>query len=277
MAKLKCICKRCGKEFFVFPSDFKASKGRYCSRECRIVGKIKRICIYCGKEFYRYPSDIKISAGKYCSRKCYFESKSPIKCVCKICGKEFYETPSRIKENRGQFCSNKCKYTPRRIIIKNDYALVPLTKGEFAKIDIEDIEKINEHDWHTNIQKNGRLYACSKSFDNENLIMHRIIMNAKENELVDHIENSKTLDNRKKNLRICNKAQNAWNSRKQKRKTSSKYKGVSFNKIMKKFESYITCNKNRIRLGYFDDEIEAAKTYDAKAIELFGEFANTNF
>ena len=30
------------------------------------------------------------------------------------------------------------------------------------------------------------------------------------------------------------------------------------------------------RLGYFKNEIDAAKAYNAKAIELYGDFANVN-
>ena len=30
-------------------------------------------------------------------------------------------------------------------------------------------------------------------------------------------------------------------------------------------------------LGYFVDEVEAARAYDRKAVELFGEFARLNF
>ena len=32
----------------------------------------------------------------------------------------------------------------------------------------------------------------------------------------------------------------------------------------------------KINLGFYSDEREAARAYDAKALELFGEFANIN-
>lgn len=61
---------------------------------------------------------------------------------------------------------------------------------------------------------------------------------------------------------------------KQKNNTSG-YKGVSYNK-RDKYQAKIKFNK-QIHIGYFEDPIRAAKAYDAKALELFGEFAQLNF
>ncbi len=39
----------------------------------------------------------------------------------------------------------------------------------------------------------------------------------------------------------------------------------------------IMVDYKKYNLGRFDDAVEAAKTYDKKAVELFGEFAFLNF
>ena len=44
----------------------------------------------------------------------------------------------------------------------------------------------------------------------------------------------------------------------------------------KRFRARIVCNWKQIYLGYFDTEEDTARAYNAKARELFGEFAYMN-
>jgi len=105
--------------------------------------------------------------------------------------------------------------------------------------------------------------------------MHRVVLNCPEDKFVDHI-NHNGLDNRRANLRACTMQQNIWNKRKQRGNYSSKYKGVSWNKSEGKWIVRITCKGKQIFVGYYDNEKEAAKAYDDKAKELFGEYAALN-
>lgn len=147
---------------------------------------------------------------------------------------------------------------------------VVLTRGKVALVDDEDFERVNQYKWHA--FKNGRNEYAKTCM---NLQMHRLILGITDSKiLVDHIDHD-GLDNRRSNLRICTKAQNRFNSLPN-RATSSQYKGVSWCNEYKNWRSMMDFQGKRINLGRFKSEIEAAKAYDAKAKELFGEFAYLN-
>ena len=115
-----------------------------------------------------------------------------------------------------------------------------------------------------------------RGFKEKQINIHNVILDHdpnKSNLIVDHI-NGNVLDNRKCNLRLCTRAENARNAKKPKSNTSG-YIGVS--KSGKKWQAQISLNGKTHYLGTFEDKIEAARARDRKAIELYGEFARLNF
>jgi hypothetical protein len=151
--------------------------------------------------------------------------------------------------------------------------LIKLTKGEFAIVDDQDFEWLNQCKWQ---YCHG--YACRK-LGKTTISMQRFIMVTPKGLETDHVNGNK-LDNRRTNLRICTHQENHRNTSKQSNNKSG-YKGVSWHydkrKNWGKWKVAITVNKRKIFIGYFSNKLEAAKAYDCKAKELFGDFARLNF
>jgi len=158
---------------------------------------------------------------------------------------------------------------------------IPLTQGFVALVDDEDYERCNKHKWYACFS-GTKVYArtCIKGKIPIWMRLHRFIMSPLPDQQIDHINND-GLDNRKENLRIATSTQNIANTPKHKTHNgttpSSKYKGVCFFKATGGWVTYLRLHGKQMHLGYFTSEIEAAKAYDKKAKELFGEFAKLNF
>src|SRR5699024_2779496 len=177
---------------------------------------------------------------------------------CQVCGEII---------RKKSVTNNKLSKKFKDLIQPEEYKLIPLTQGQFAKVDNEDFDRLKGINWCA-----GPLgYVVNKKFGR----MHRYIMDCPEEMVVDHI-NHDTLDNRKNNLRIATHRQNNFN-RTTSHESSSQYKGVSWNNEAIKWSASIRLNGEQIHLGLFKNEKEAAEAYDKKALELFGEFAYLNF
>jgi hypothetical protein len=150
---------------------------------------------------------------------------------------------------------------------------IPLTRGKFALVDADDYYRLVKFKW-TASSKTFTSYACGVVAGRK-IKMHRFIMDAPAHLLVDHIDHD-GLNNTKANLRLCTPAQNTYNIRSLPGGTS-KYKGVHWHKKGKKWNAIIKLNGKQYNIGFFADEIEAAKAYDKKAAQLQGEFACLNF
>lgn len=152
---------------------------------------------------------------------------------------------------------------------------IPLTKGVFAVVDDDWFEMLSLVAWQCSDNRKGNQYAVKSLAGNKTDFMHRIIADAKKHELVDHI-NGNGLDNRRCNLRICSSLQNNANARKTRKKTSSKYKGVTWHSRDCKWQVQANGTQKKIYIGYFDSEKDAALAYNDYAIKTWGEFAKLN-
>ena len=92
---------------------------------------------------------------------------------------------------------------------------------------------------------------------------------------VDHLDRNKT-NNTVTNLMWKTRRRNEWNKGKTNRPTSSKYIGVSFVERHHKWRATIIQENGWKHLGYFHNEKDAARAYNAKAYELRGNFAVLN-
>lgn len=155
---------------------------------------------------------------------------------------------------------------------------IELTKGQFALVDDEDFEELNQFKWHAIVARDT-FYAVRKIYTNKEKVstmMHRVILGTTNKKIqIDH-KDGNGLNNQKNNLRESTASQNQSNTSYQKN-NAFKHKGVGWHKGASKYRARITLNGKEYHLGLFEDIIDAAKAYDEKAKELFGEFAWLNF
>ena len=156
------------------------------------------------------------------------------------------------------------------------YRLIGLTQNQNAIVDATDFEWLSKFLWYANWNPHTQSFTAKRRPGKQEVFMHRVIMACTDKkQLVDHW-NHDTLDNRRQNLRVCNNAQNQQN-RRGRRKSTSRFKGVTWDTGRKKWFVGIRIRGKTKGLGRFENEREAAKVYDVAAIEHFGEFAFLNF
>ena len=153
-----------------------------------------------------------------------------------------------------------------------------INSPEVVLVDEEDFDFISQWSWRLQSKKPKNRYASrnqkrpSGKWRTE--FMHRVILNAPETFLVDHIDHD-GLNNRRSNLRLANYSQNAIHARRA--IGTCGYRGVRFRERYGTFFARIRVNKKEHYLGRFDNPIDAALAYDRAAVKLHGEFAVLNF
>lgn len=199
------------------------------------------------------------------------------------------DTPGQMREVRVDgVCENyrerrwpKGKRTRPPAPANDAIRYIPLTHGLYATVDAADYEWLNQYKWYAQVDKRSRLvYAARVRIERENgkarrriVLMHREIMKPPAGMVIDHI-NCNGINNRRCNLRTCTRAQNLQYRRPP---ASGRSRFIGVRPHGDKWRAVISHKRVKIHLGIFDDDVEAAKVRDRKAVELFGEFARLNF
>ncbi len=153
--------------------------------------------------------------------------------------------------------------------LHSTHGVLYIGTSEFL-FDVEDLALIESRSWYRD--KDG--YLVSSYFYNGRrriVRFHRIVMNAKEGQFVDHINKNRG-DNRKQNLRCCSRAENNRNRSPYSTNTSG-VSGVYFDNQRGKWTASISYNKKRLFIGRFADKEDAIRARLKKEAELFKEFA----
>lgn len=180
--------------------------------------------------------------------------------TCETCGKEFWRKRSAIRAN--VYCSHACRLSapPAPAIVCADgvSARLPLQRRDgsisgYAMIDVADIAWVQQWRWQLN--QVGRV---QRGKGGQTFLLHRELMGLSfgDKREVDHFDRD-PLNNRRGNLRITTRAQNAQNL--PLRKGTSRHRGVSWDSMRQMWHALVYVDHVRHDLGFFDDESEAAK------------------
>jgi hypothetical protein len=150
---------------------------------------------------------------------------------------------------------------------------IVLKGGLVALVDDEDFERLAGHKWHAKVYRRA-VYAVRRDRHDgrrRSILMHRELLGVPPGRETDHTDHN-GLNNQRTNLRECTHQQNGHN-RRSNLGSSSKLKGVCWNKRLQKWEAQILTNGRKCHLGVFLDEVEAAEAYKTAAAIAFGDFA----
>lgn len=200
----------------------------------------------------------------------------------KSCGcivKEYAKTTLQEKGKEYRFKSKKnavLNIFDNNFDLSHDYGIGFTKTGDKFYFDKQDYDKIKNYEWYTKISgsKEQKKKYVITIIEKETIYMHRFLLNLpskKEDKRdVDH-KNHNTLDNRRKNLRICEHYQNITSSKTRKDNTSGK-KGVSWDNFREKWKASITYDKKTYFLGRFENFEEAVQVREKAEKRIHGEF-----
>lgn len=162
---------------------------------------------------------------------------------------------------------------------------IQLSRGMITIVDDEDFERFGHLKWSVCASDKRALRRSYYAVRTDHKVkpaahyrLHREIMNAPAGMFVDHIDGD-SLNNTRANLRVCTPRENARN--RNPHPLGNGLRGFirlpAYRSGGERYRALITLDGKTYNLGVFPSQIDAARAYDAKAVELHGEFATLNF
>ena len=143
------------------------------------------------------------------------------------------------------------------------------------KIDSEDFDRVSLHTWRIRQRADTKKLAILTSVRTpagvRNISLGKFIMKPPKGKMVYARRFFEGFDYRKENLIVCSIQERQTMLPKRRKDTSSKYRGVSYLKVVKLWRAGITVNGSSINLGDFKTETDAARAYNQAAKKYFGE------
>ena len=138
-----------------------------------------------------------------------------------------------------------------KIILLGDHALVELTQGKVALVDLDDVEKVQQYNWNYS-SSTGYAYSGKVGTSMQQHLLGR----APEGMEISHEDRNK-LNNRRSNLRFVTFSENHYNTE------QSDNSGISFHKPSGKYQAYGIVDRKQKYLGLFPTEALAKERVTA--------------
>lgn len=152
-------------------------------------------------------------------------------------------------------------------------SIIELTQGKFALISNRDVARVNQYSWWADRRR--KIWYARGEIEGKLIYLHRFILDLPPGSRINH-KDGNGLNCTRGNMIRCTNQQNCW-AFQTKRGRTSRYRGVSWFKRDSCWRAYLVLNGKQFHLGYFDDEKEAARSYDRAARKYFKGFASPNF
>jgi hypothetical protein len=151
--------------------------------------------------------------------------------------------------------------------------------GKNVKIDRSDLAKVSRHSWRVTKGTTGRervVTSVRTDAGSRTITLGAFLKKPAKGKQVYPRRFNEGLDYRKENLIVCTLKERQRLLPKKRTKTSSVYRGVSFQKANETWRAAIEVEGEAMNLGDFDLEDAAADAYNRAARKHFGKMAYQN-